>query len=77
MLSEPLPLNVATYNTIKKTVKFNARYRQNTLGDRNLLDIAAEQSAKDNGPSPFPFPLPPSSFPASPFVSALTRGRAQ
>lgn len=49
MLSEPLPLNVATYNAIKKVVKFNARYSQNKLGDRNLLDIAAEQAVKDNG----------------------------
>ena len=71
MLSEPLPLNVATYNKIKKTVKFNARYSQNKLGDRNLLDIAAEQSAKDDGarsppsPSPFPFTL---SLPLSSFL---------
>ncbi|KAI0753199.1 alpha carbonic anhydrase [Daedaleopsis nitida] len=47
VLSEPLPIDVKTFNTIKKTIKFNARYSQNKLGDRNLLDIAAEQAAKD------------------------------
>ena len=46
VLSEPLPLNVATFNAIKKVVKFNARYSQNKLGERNLLDIAAAQAAK-------------------------------
>jgi carbonic anhydrase len=39
--TEPLPLNVQSYNAVKKVLKFNARYTQNALGQPNLLEIAA------------------------------------
>ncbi|KUL81359.1 hypothetical protein ZTR_09809 [Talaromyces verruculosus] len=39
--TEPLHLNVQTYNKVKKVLKFNARYTQNTLGQYNLLELAA------------------------------------
>lgn len=39
--TEPLPLNVQSFNAVKKVLKFNARYTQNTLGQENLLEIAA------------------------------------
>ncbi|ERS95377.1 hypothetical protein HMPREF1624_08255 [Sporothrix schenckii ATCC 58251] len=39
--TEPVPLNVQTYNAVKKVVKFNARYTQNTLGLDNLLELSA------------------------------------
>ncbi|KAE8547622.1 hypothetical protein EYB25_009415 [Talaromyces marneffei] len=42
--TEPMPLNVQTYNKVKKVVKFNARYTQNTLGQNNLLELAATPS---------------------------------
>ncbi|KAF5361476.1 hypothetical protein D9758_006220 [Tetrapyrgos nigripes] len=40
VLSEPLALNVATFNAIKKVVKFNARFTQGSLGETNLLEVA-------------------------------------
>jgi carbonic anhydrase len=39
--AEPLPLNVQTYNDVKKVLKFNSRYTQNNLGNINLLSLAA------------------------------------
>ncbi|KIH93379.1 carbonic anhydrase [Sporothrix brasiliensis 5110] len=39
--TEPVPLNVQTYNAVKKVVKFNARYTQNALGLDNLLELSA------------------------------------
>ncbi|KIM94940.1 hypothetical protein OIDMADRAFT_134713, partial [Oidiodendron maius Zn] len=41
--TEPIPLNVQTYNAVKKVVKFNARYTQNTLGKDNLLEVSASR----------------------------------
>jgi carbonic anhydrase len=40
--TEPLPLNVQSYNAVKKVLKFNARYTQNALGQDNLLEVAAK-----------------------------------
>lgn len=37
----PLSLDVVTFNAVKKVVKFNSRYTQNTLGRVNLLEVAA------------------------------------
>ncbi|OZJ03346.1 hypothetical protein BZG36_04205 [Bifiguratus adelaidae] len=39
--AEPIPLDVATFNMVKKVLKFNARYPQNKLGQTNLLEVAA------------------------------------
>ncbi|PWY75301.1 carbonic anhydrase [Aspergillus sclerotioniger CBS 115572] len=39
--TEPLPLNVQSYNKVKKILKFNARNTQNALGQDNLLEVAA------------------------------------
>ncbi|KAF2273739.1 carbonic anhydrase [Westerdykella ornata] len=36
----PLPLDVDTFNDIKRVVKFNSRYTQNTLGEENLIGVA-------------------------------------
>lgn len=36
----PMPINVATYNSIKSVIKFNSRFTQNSLGKANLLDQA-------------------------------------
>ncbi|KAL2863300.1 carbonic anhydrase family protein [Aspergillus lucknowensis] len=41
--TEPLPLNVQSYNKVKSILKFNARYTQNALGQDNLLEVAAEK----------------------------------
>lgn len=42
--TEPLKLNVQTYNAVKKVVKFNARYTQNNLGSPNLLQVGANST---------------------------------
>lgn len=34
-----LPLDVVSYNRGKNVLKFNSRYTQNKLGERNLLDF--------------------------------------
>lgn len=41
MCTQPLPLSVNSYNAVKKLLKFNSRYKQNTLGSVNLLDLAS------------------------------------
>jgi len=41
---QPLPINVATYNAIKKTIKFNARYTQNPPGDNNILALGCDST---------------------------------
>ncbi|KAF7352159.1 Carbonic anhydrase [Mycena venus] len=44
VLANPLSLDVQTYNNLKKILKFNARYTQNTLGENNLLAVAYTNS---------------------------------
>lgn len=41
--TEPLPVNVQTYNAVKSILKYNARYTQNSLGQPNLLENAAAE----------------------------------
>ena len=41
--TEPLPLNVQSYNAVKHVLKFNARYTQNALGQDNLIELAAAE----------------------------------
>ncbi|KAJ5263399.1 hypothetical protein N7478_011004 [Penicillium angulare] len=41
--TEPLPLNVQSYNAVKHILKYNARYTQNALGQDNLLEVAAKE----------------------------------
>ncbi|KAL0566797.1 hypothetical protein V5O48_015202 [Marasmius crinis-equi] len=45
ILKEPFPIDVKTYNAMKKIMKFNARYTQNALGDENLIKLAYEKFA--------------------------------
>ncbi|KAG5637200.1 hypothetical protein H0H81_005413 [Sphagnurus paluster] len=42
----PLPIDVASYLAFKKIIKFNARFTQNTPGQRNLIEVAAEMIQK-------------------------------
>ncbi|KAF9634722.1 hypothetical protein BFW01_g5617 [Lasiodiplodia theobromae] len=51
---QPMPLDVATYNKVKRVIKFNSRFTQNSLGQANLLDqgtlaniAAAEEPAAE------------------------------
>lgn len=44
VVQDPLPLDVDTFNRIKATVKFNARYTQNTPGQDNLLDLGCRSA---------------------------------
>jgi hypothetical protein len=39
--NERLPITVDQFNTLKSVLKFNSRYLQNTLGDVNILQVAA------------------------------------
>lgn len=48
VLERPLALDVKTYNAIKRVVKFNARYTQNTLGQTNLLDVAVQLAVSED-----------------------------
>lgn len=41
----PMPINVATFNSIKSVIKFNSRFTQNSLGEANLLDQTAINAA--------------------------------
>lgn len=41
--SRPLWINIQLYNNVKKVLKFNARYTQNSLGLVNLLTEAGEE----------------------------------
>ncbi|KAK7037247.1 hypothetical protein VNI00_011238 [Paramarasmius palmivorus] len=43
IMKKPMPLNVQTYSALKKVMKFNSRYTQNTPGGINLLEMAASQ----------------------------------
>ncbi|EGD90844.1 hypothetical protein H112_01427 [Trichophyton rubrum D6] len=39
--SAPLTISVSSFNALKKVVKYNARYTQNSPGLKNLMEIAA------------------------------------
>lgn len=41
IVKDPLNISAADYNSIKKVVKFNSRFIQNTLGQANMLDVGA------------------------------------
>ncbi|CRG92688.1 hypothetical protein PISL3812_09753 [Talaromyces islandicus] len=41
--AKPLPLSVKMYNAVKHVLKFNARYTQSALGEKNLLAVAAAE----------------------------------
>jgi len=43
ILSVPQPVSVETYNLLKKILKFNSRYTQNTPGRTNLLSEACSR----------------------------------
>lgn len=45
VVKDPLEIGVADYNAIKKVVKFNSRFIQNSLGGQNMLEIGANSGA--------------------------------
>lgn len=45
VVKDPLDVGVADFNAIKKIVKFNSRFIQNTLGGQNMLGIAGSIGA--------------------------------
>ncbi|KAF7290172.1 Carbonic anhydrase [Mycena indigotica] len=49
VLEQPLPLDIKTYNALKRVIKFNARYTQNTLGQPNFLALATDLSVREDG----------------------------
>ncbi|KAF2402687.1 carbonic anhydrase [Trichodelitschia bisporula] len=44
LATEPLPLDVESYNAFKRVVKFNARFSQGALGEENLLRVFAKEN---------------------------------
>ncbi|KAF3004218.1 hypothetical protein E8E13_007067 [Curvularia kusanoi] len=42
VVKDPLDIGVADFNAIKKIVKFNSRFIQNTLGGDNMLTVGAK-----------------------------------
>ncbi|KAM5444997.1 hypothetical protein MferCBS31731_000454 [Microsporum ferrugineum] len=44
----PLSIDVSSFNALKKVVKFNSRYTQNSPGLRNLMEIAAHDIGCEN-----------------------------
>jgi hypothetical protein len=52
IVKEPLPISVADYKAIKKIVKFNSRFIQNTLGEANMLDVGAVSGLNFNTSAP-------------------------
>lgn len=38
---QPLPLDVLSYNGLKKVLKFNSRFTQGFLGQKNLVEMAS------------------------------------
>ena len=45
VVKDPLEIGVADFNAIKKIVKFNSRFIQNTLGGDNMLAVGANSGA--------------------------------
>ncbi|THV00318.1 carbonic anhydrase [Dendrothele bispora CBS 962.96] len=41
VVSKPMPLNVATFNAMKRVIKFNSRYAHNIPGEPKLLQLAS------------------------------------
>jgi carbonic anhydrase len=39
---QPLPVNPASFNAMKKVLKFNSRFTQGDLGEGNLIEKAAK-----------------------------------
>jgi carbonic anhydrase len=52
IVKEPLAVSVADFNAIKKIVKFNSRFIQNTLGEANMLDVGAVSGLNFNSSAP-------------------------
>lgn len=57
--SQQLPINVATFNSIKSVVGFNARFVQAAPGKENLLNAAAKQIQKQAPIAGNPVAAPP------------------
>lgn len=45
IVENPLKISVADFNAIKKVVKFNSRFTQNSLNQQNVIGVAAEVAA--------------------------------
>lgn len=48
IVKDPLDIGVEDFNAIKKIVKFNSRFIQNTLGGENMLAVGAKSGAAGN-----------------------------
>ncbi|KAF7298448.1 Carbonic anhydrase [Mycena kentingensis (nom. inval.)] len=51
----PLPIDVESFNALKKVMRFNARYTQNTPGEQNLLEMAVDTAVKADGIDSYKF----------------------
>lgn len=48
IVKDPLEVGVEDFNAIKKIVKFNSRFIQNTLGGENILAIGASSGSTNS-----------------------------
>lgn len=54
IVKEPLAVNVDDFNAIKKIVKFNSRFIQNTLGGPNIIEIGSASGNASTTPAAAP-----------------------
>lgn len=52
IVKDPLDISVADFNSIKKVVKFNSRYIQNSLGQANLVEVGQKAGTAQAFPVP-------------------------
>jgi hypothetical protein len=73
---EPLAIDVNTFNEIKSTVKFNARYTQNELGQENLIGVGnvAGTEAQFSPPEPVAEEAPAENATATEEKAQITKG---
>jgi hypothetical protein len=44
---QPLPINTAAFNAMKKVLKFNSRFTQGALGEPSLIEKAFKQNRRE------------------------------
>jgi len=78
--TEPLAMGVDTFNAMKKVVKFNSRFAQNSLGEQNLLQVSraglerveTARCSVVEGVDLVPMPLPAQAGVGAPAAAAAT-----
>jgi hypothetical protein len=58
---QPLPINAASFNAMKKVIKFNSRFTQGKLGEGNIIERAFAAVKKREQPTSATVANPPKS----------------